>query len=164
MWSLKRSTRNQASANLFMSNSAAQVPFLDLGWPVLAWELSGGFPKWSGIVLRGRRDPAPLVATASLHSSKTTTADRGTGHDPEVPSKLEDVNTRGKQWQRQRKGPSPWEVTLGESEDPKTTGAWYKRATTLTASSGTMCVTYPSSTVGVTRHIRLWLGPARFYF
>ena len=89
-----------------MSNSAARVPFLNLGWPVLARELSGGFPKRSGIVLRERWDPAPLVVTVSLHSSKTTTADRGTCHDPEVSNKLENVNTRGKRWQRQRKGPS----------------------------------------------------------
>lgn len=100
--------------------------------------------------------PIPLVMTASLYSSKTATTDHGQDHDPEASGKVENANvpieTDG---DTSEKGPSPWEVTLEKSEDPKTMVAWYKWAIVFTVSFGAMCVTCGSSMVSATRHIRV---------
>ena len=91
--------------------------------------------------------------SASLHSSKTATTDHGQDHDPEALGKAEDANVPAENDQNtNEKSPSPWEVTLEKSEDPKTIALWYKWATVLTVSFGAMCVTCASSMVGAVPH------------
>ena len=92
--------------------------------------------------------------TASLHSSETATHDPSQDHDPEALGKALSIPTEG-DVNISEKSPSPWEVTLDKSEDPKTMKTWYKWATVLTVSSGAMCVTCASSMVSLTRKIRL---------
>jgi len=91
---------------------------------------------------------------APLHSFKTAATDRGQDHDPEALGKVEDAPADDGD-DGSEKGPSPWEVTLEKSEDPKTMATWHKWAIVLTISSGAMCVTCASSMVSFTRHIRL---------
>ena len=103
--------------------------------------------------------------TASLHSSKTVTTDHGLDHDPEaldkvdngLDSPVESDNSASE------KGPSPWEVTLEKSEDPKTMVAWCKWATVLTVSLGAMCVTCASSMVSTVRCIHLHTDLTHLY-
>jgi len=91
--------------------------------------------------------------TASLYSSKSATTDPGEGHDPEALGKAEEASTKGDD-NSSEKGPSPWEVTLDKSEDPKTMAIWRKWAIVLTISSGALCVTSASSMVGAMQHLR----------
>ena len=91
---------------------------------------------------------------ASVHSSKTAAADRERDHDPEAPGEAEDISTDSDH-NVSEKSPSPWEVTLDKSEDPKTMVTWYKWIIVSTVSFGAMCVTCASSMVSFGRHIRL---------
>jgi len=86
--------------------------------------------------------------TPSPHSSQTAVTHSGECHDPEALKKGLDAPAEGENVASE-KGPSPWEVTLDKSEDPKTVAAWRKWAILLTVSSGAMCVTSASSMVGV---------------
>jgi len=93
--------------------------------------------------------------SASLHSSKTATTDNGQDHDPEALSKFEVADPPAENdHNASEKNPSPWEVTLDKSEDPKTIALWYKWAIVLTVSCGAMCVTCASTMVGATPYIR----------
>lgn len=92
--------------------------------------------------------PAPIVLTASLNPSKTVVVDWG-DRDPESLDKVKDVDTSTvDDKSTNEKIPSPWEVTLDGSEDPKGMTTWCKWAILLTVSSGAMCVTCVSSMVG----------------
>jgi hypothetical protein len=63
---------------------------------------------------------------ASLHSSKTATTDHGKDHDPEALIKVEIAGIPAENGHNaSEKNPSPWEVTLEKSEDPKAMAAWY---------------------------------------
>ena len=103
--------------------------------------------------------------TPSLHSSKTSTTDREKDHDPEALGKIEDANVSAENDDNaSEKGPSPWEVTLEKSEDPKTMVTWHKWATVLTVSSGAMCVTCASSMVGTACYTHLQSNLMCSYF
>lgn len=95
--------------------------------------------------------------TASLHSSQTATTDPIQDRDPEALEKDLDSPTES-DISASEKGPSPWEVTLEEREDPKNMATWCKWAIVLTISSGAMCVTSASSMVRSTRDRRLPSG------
>ena len=94
----------------------------------------------------------PSVMT-SLHSgsSRTTLADSELEGDRDLEAfdKVEGASAKGND-NTSEKGPSPWEVTLDKSEDPKTVATWRKWAILLTVSAGAMCVTSASSMVRVT--------------
>jgi len=103
--------------------------------------------------------------TASLYSSKTVGTDYGKDHDPEAlvkgsldaPVVLVTVEAADSPGENDRnaseKGSSPWEVSLEESEDPKTMAAWYKWVAVLMTSSGAICVSSASSMVSPAPHI-----------
>ena len=86
--------------------------------------------------------------TDSLHSSPTTATDLEKDYDSEAIGKVEDASSPVESdHSTNEKGPSSWEVTLEEKEDPKALAVWYKWAVVLTVSSGAMCVTAASSMV-----------------
>jgi len=90
----------------------------------------------------------PLVMTASVHSANEKE------HDPEALVKVEIVDAPAENdGNIGEKASSPWQVTLEKNEDPKSMAAWYKWATMMTVSSGTLCVTCATSMVGIIRHI-----------
>jgi len=92
--------------------------------------------------------------TASVDSSKTATTDREKGHGPEVLIGVKVVDASAENdGNVNETAPSPWEVTLEKSEDPKNLATWHKWAIVMTVSSGTLCVTCATSMVSATRHI-----------
>lgn len=91
--------------------------------------------------------------TASLHSSETVTTDHLRGHDLEALGNV--LTTPSEKDTTSEKSPSPWEVTLEKSEDPKNMTSWYKWVVVLTVSAGAMCVTSASSMVSNTSDICL---------
>lgn len=93
--------------------------------------------------------------TGSLHSSRTVTTENLHDNDPEALGK---VTTPPTENDVSEKSPSPWEVALEKSEDPKNMVNWYKWVIVLTVSSGAMCVTSASSMVSYVRDIRLSPG------
>ena len=98
--------------------------------------------------------PTPFLMVDSLHSSQTTATALEKDHDPEAIDKVEDAVTPVESdHSSSEKGPSPWEVTLEENEDPKSLATWYKWVIVLTISSGAMCVTAASSMVSATRYV-----------
>lgn len=98
--------------------------------------------------------PTDSGMTASLHSSKTATTDQVQDHDPEALGNVLTAPTE-KAVNDSGNSPSPWEVTLEKSEDPKNMAGWYKWVIVLTVSSGAMCVTSASSMASHARDIRL---------
>ena len=89
--------------------------------------------------------------TASLHSSTT---DSRKDYDLEVFDRAEDADVpAGNDRKADGKGPSPWEVTLEKSEDPRALAVWYKWATVLTVSCGATYVTCALCMVSAIRHI-----------
>jgi len=101
--------------------------------------------------------PLPSFMTVSPHSSQTAVTHPGEGRDPEALKKVGDAPAEGGNVASE-KGPSPWEVTLDKTEDPKTVATWRKWAILLTVSSGAMCVTSASSMVGVMQHVPSLVG------
>jgi len=94
---------------------------------------------------------APLAMIASVDSFKT---DREKGHDPEVLIEVEVVDVSAENdGNANEMAPSPWEVTLEKSEDPKNLANWHKWVIVMTVSSGTLCVTCATSMVKATRYI-----------
>jgi len=93
--------------------------------------------------------------TASLDLPKVVTKDHGRDNDPEMLGKVDnELDTPVEDDQTlSEKGPSPWEVTLEKSEDPKTMAAWSKWAAVFTVSFGAMCVTCASTMVGTARRV-----------
>ena len=92
--------------------------------------------------------------TASVDSSKTATTDREKGHDPEVLIGVEVVDASAENNDNVNEtAPSPWEVTLEKSGDPKNLANLHKWVIMMTVSSGTLCVTCATSMVRATRHV-----------
>ena len=98
--------------------------------------------------------------TVSPHSSQTAVA-HPEGRDPEALKKVGDALVESDKVPSEE-GPSPWEVTLDKSEDPKTVATWRKWAILLTVSSGAMCVTSASSMVRVMQHVQSLVGSNTF--
>ena len=91
--------------------------------------------------------------TASVDSFKTATTDREKGYDPGV---LMGVGVSAENNENVNEtAPSPWEVTLEKSEDPKNLANWHKWVIVMTVSSGTLCVTCATSMVSATRYTLL---------
>ena len=98
----------------------------------------------------------PLTMTASVDSFKTATTDREKGYDPEVLMGVGVVGVSAENNENVNEtAPSPWEVTLEKSEDPKNLVNWHKWVIVMTVSSGTLCVTCATSMVSATRYILL---------
>lgn len=95
--------------------------------------------------------PAPLVMTASVHSSKTPTIENEKDRDVESLGKAEDADVSAEDDNSSsEKGPSQWEVTLEKSEDPRSMATWYKWFIVIMVSCGTMCATCAPSMVSAT--------------
>ena len=98
--------------------------------------------------------PTPFLMVDSVHFSQTTATALEKDHDPEAIDKVEDAVTPVENdYNASEKGPSPWEVTLDEHEDPKALATWYKWVIVLIVSSGAMCATAASSMVSATRRV-----------
>ena len=91
--------------------------------------------------------------TASVDSFKTATTDREKGYDPEVLMGVGVGVSAENNENVDETAPSPWEVTLEKSEDPKNLVNWHKWVIVMTVSSGTLCVTCATSMVSATRYI-----------